>query len=196
MKSIVKYVFIIVALAGFVFISSCEEDDNAKPWGNELIYMPQAALFSGGVNNDYPVPAPSGYFGQNYAIDKTSSSPDTLVNVFLGVYRSGMESLESYTVDVKANNDTIAKAQAGGLYSTGVLLDASAYTLPPKITVPGGQREASFNLTISKAKLRGDAKYANKKLLLAVGIDNPTKYELNKKLSTTIVVISNWESLK
>lgn len=196
MKSIIKYVFLITALAGFMFFSSCKEDDSEKPWGNLLVYMPQAALLSGGLNNDYSVPLPSGFFGKNYSIDITSSAPDTLVNVFLGVYRSGLQSLDTYSVDIKANNDTIAKAQTNGLYSAGVLLDASAYTLPAKITVPNGQREATFNLSISKAKLRNDAKYAKKELLLAVGISNPTKYELNKKLSTTIVVISNWESLK
>lgn len=162
---------------------SCRKDDSKTAYGISKIYMPQAISLSAGVNNNYPVPSGVDSSTYNYYI----SSKDSKVNVILGTYLSGPIA-DAYSVDVLANNDTIQTMFNTKVYDTAVykLLPSSMYTLPAKLNVTG--RSATFDLGIDIAQLKLD-KYKGKKLLLAVKIANPTKYELNIALCTTIVII-------
>lgn len=126
-----------------------------------------------------------------------SSNPDT--SIVLGVYRSGLQELEEYTVDMVINTDTLSKAQAIALlpdapevyniYKTGVLLPSNYYEpLPSTLTVSAGNRNNIISST-QKSLIRNDF-VSGTVLILPVQIKNPTRYELNKKLSLTMVVIT------
>ena len=88
------------------------------------------------------------------------------------------------------------KAMQKGLFANGVLLEKNAYTIPSRITVPDGKNSASFFLTLDKAILSADSRYAGKKLILAIKIQNPSRYKINTSLATTMIIVSNWENLK
>lgn len=196
MKHITKNIafeVIVLILTLFMFVS-CEKDASKQDWGIAKIYMPQAAIISGGLNNNYPVPWSSGNGIENYIID--SSSHENNINVILGVYRSGLQPLEQYSVNIEINNDTIAQLINNGTLANTVLLTKGTYTLPSSVMVPDGQREVTFYLTIHRNSLLGDSTYRGKKLALAVSISDPSRYELDPSLSTTIVIVSDWETLK
>jgi hypothetical protein len=54
-----------------------------------------------------------------------------------------------------------------------------------------GESSAEFNLTINVQKLIDDyPELGGSRLLLAVGLDNPSEYRLNESLSTTVVIIN------
>lgn len=121
----------------------------------------------------------------NYIVNDPVKVPvDTLtgkINIPLGVYRSGLESLESFSVTITASTENIPTD------AETVLLPADAYTLPTSATVAAGQRNATFYLSLDRNKIQS---YLGKKLALAVSISNPTKYTLNEALSKTTVVFS------
>lgn len=194
MKQTIKNIFYCIVLLTIFILISCEKDAKNTDWGIAKIYMPQAAIVSGGLNNNYPVPWSSGNGVENYIID--SSEQKNNINVILGVYRSGLQPLEQYSVDVKVNNDTVTQLINNGTLTNTILLPAKTFLLPASVTVPDGQRESTFYLTIDRNKLLQDSVYSGKNLALAVSIANPSKYELNTSLSTTIVLVSDWETLK
>ena len=171
-------------------LSSCEEADSEKEWGIAKVYMPQAAIKSGSHSN-YEVPSGTNEFNKNYFIENNE------INVVLGVYRSGLQALESFSVEVGVNADTLNQLIADGTLSNTAALPSDAYALPPNLTVPDGAREEIFYLEIDREKLLTDyPSLAGMSLAVAVRIANPTKYELNKSLSTTIVIVKDWETLE
>lgn len=162
---------------------SCEEDDNNKEWGYAKIYMPQASILNGGLsNNNYPVPLNNNASTKNYKLDEANK----ILHVYLGVYRSGLEKLESYSVQVAVDNAATAAYVVGN--SNRTILPSDAYTLPETVTVPNGEREITFYLTVDLSKLGAD--FSSKSIVLVVGISNPNKYELNESLSKTTVIIN------
>jgi len=166
-----------------VIMFSCEEDDNKKEWGNTKVYMPQAAILNGGLtSNNYPVPLNNNASTKNYKLDEANK----LLHVYLGVYRSGLQKLESYSVQVAADNAATSAYVAGN--ANRIALPNDAYTLPDKVTVPDGEREAVFHLTVDLKKLGAD--FLSRNIVLVVGISNPSKYELNESLSKTTVIIN------
>lgn len=185
-KVIKKCIVLLLPFGLSLSIVSCQKDPNKIDWGIAKIYMPQAEIVSGGINNNYPVPWSSGNGVENYTID---SSQNTL-NVILGVYRSGLESLDGYSVQISTNSDTVNHMISNGTLTNSALLPSDAYTMPSSVSVQNGQRETTFLLTVNKTVL--DTKYVSLKgeqLVLAVTISNPSKYSLNESLSTTIVII-------
>ncbi|TDX02043.1 DUF5013 domain-containing protein [Dinghuibacter silviterrae] len=174
------YLFCLLCL----WVISCRKDDSKQPFGFSKIYMPQAILQSGGVNNQYAVPSGTDSSTYNYAIDSGR------LNIFLGASLSG-PSTGPYTVAVQVDNDTIAKLFAAGAFDTSVykLMPAAMYTLPSQLTVASGARAGSFNLSLDIPSLKASA-FVGKYLLLAVRIANPTQYSLDTSLSETIVVVN------
>lgn len=173
----------------YVFLSllclcACTPDDNEKEWGVATVYMPQAAILNGGLSNEYPVPLNNNPSTQNYELDSVSN----MLKITLGVYRSGLQALRAYSVSVKADIDA-----ANTLLPTmgrAVLLPADSYTLPEKVSVPDGKRQALFSLNVDlKQIVKSYPGYANKKLVLVVKISDPTLYDLNPRLSQTVIVI-------
>lgn len=163
---------------------SCEKDDNKIEWGFAKIYMPQASILNGGlINNDYPVPLNNNASTKNYKLDEANN----ILSVYLGVYRSGLQKLESYSVHVAADSAATAAYVTGK--SNMAALPSDAYTLPGIVTIPSGERETTFYLTVDLNKLGADL--SSKSIVLVVGISNPSKYELNESLSKTTVIIDS-----
>jgi hypothetical protein len=185
MNNLTKIKYLIAAVFLISLITSCEKADSEKDYGFPVIYMPQSTMFSGGLDNNYPVPGPNTRF-PNYTINSATGK----VDIVLGVYRAGTQALEEFTVDIYTRIDTATQIVNDGVIADASLLPEDLYTLPASVSVTSGNREAIFYLTLDAEKLKSNySALAGKKLLLAVGIKNPTKFTLNQKLSTTIVVI-------
>jgi hypothetical protein len=167
----------------FVF-TRCEEDDSKKIWGIPLIYMPQASFVDGGATHNYPVPLAGNIPTQNYVIDSVAN----IINIVLGVRISGMQIPDSFSVKIAV--DLAATSAAAFSISKGIELPSDVYTLPSQITVNENQREGVFYLQVDLNKLIAEyPSYAKNKMVLVVGISNPTKYELNENLAKTTVII-------
>ena len=180
MRTIIKYF-----LLGMVVLSSCQKDDSKMPYGFSKIYMPQAILKSGGVNNNYPVPSGTDSSTYNYSIDEKSSRLDVILGASLSGPSSG-----AYTVNVQVNNDTVAQLLSNGTFDPSVykLMPSSMYTLPTQLSVASGARSGTFDLGLDIGALKADS-LAGKYLLLAVKISNPSQYSLDTALSTTLVIV-------
>lgn len=176
---------LLAAVITGIVTGSCEKAASEKEYGFSKIFMPQAIFKSGGTSNNYPVPSGTDSSTYNYQVD----TKDRKLNIILGAAVSGTGN-ESFTVDVKVNNDTIQQ-----LFSTNVLdpalyklMPASMYTLPANVEVAKGELTGTFNLSVDIGQLKLD-QYIGKFLVLAVKLANPSRYELNGALSTTIVII-------
>lgn len=175
-------IFFIVALTG---ISSCEKAASEKDYGFAKIFMPQAIFKSGGTSIIYPVPSGTDSSTYNYEID----AKEKKLNVILGATLSGKNS-EGFSVDIKVDNDTIQQLLASNVLDPALykILPASMYSLPASLEVAKGALSETFNLSVDIPQLKLD-QYIGKFLVLAVKLANPSRYELNGALSTTIVVI-------
>jgi hypothetical protein len=175
-----------LSLITAVTLFSCQKDDSKLPYGFSKIYMPQAIVQSGGVNNNYPVPSGTDSSTYNYSLDTKSSK----LNVVLGALLSGPAS-GAYSVGIQVNNDTIQQLFAAKVFDTALykLMPAAMYTIPTQLDVAAGARGGTFNLGIDIGMLKSNA-YAGKYLVLAVKIVKPTQYTLDTALSTTIVVVN------
>lgn len=174
-----------VLMSSFAALQSCRKADADIAYGSSKIYMPQAILKSGGVDNNFPVPSGVDSSTLNYVVDKANDK----VNVLLGASLSGPAS-GAYSVDISVNNDTVQQLIANGTFNpaTYMVMPASVYTLPTKLDVAAGKRSASFSLSMSIEQLKLPI-YAGKFLVAAVKISNPSQYELNNALSTTVVIL-------
>ena len=182
-----KTSILFTAILGVLLIvfHSCDKDDSDTKWGNSKIYMPQASILNGGLSNEYPVPFSSDTLKKNYEYDAGSK----LLKIGLGVYRSGLEPLEGFSVKVKADVD--ASLLAAQNVSKGVVLPEGTYSLPSEISVDKGSRQNTFFLTVDLQKLIDNSPAnASKKLVLVVSLSNPSKYELNDNLAKTIIIIN------
>ncbi len=176
-----SYSFIFAAL---LLLASCVKDTGIYDYGIDKVYMPQASIHNGGINNDYPVPINLGNGIENYTFDTTTKE----LKILLSVYKSGKDPAQSFEVEVYADDDSTASAvSASGQRQA---LPSDVYSLPSSVNVSQGTRESSFFLTVDVAKLIEEyPDYSIKKLTLVVGIKNPTAYELNESLSRTVVLI-------
>ena len=175
------------AILGVLFIvfHSCDKDDSDTKWGKSKIYMPQASILNGGLSNEYPVPFNSDPINKNYEFDSISK----VLKIGLGVYRSGLETLEGFSVKVQVDID--ASNIAAQNTNRGLVLPAETYSLPSEISVENGERQNSFFLTVDLKKLVDtNPGNASKRLILVVSLSNPSKYELNDKLSKTTIIIN------
>jgi hypothetical protein len=180
-----KYLIAVFAICS-IFLS-CEEADSGKEYGFALVYMPQSTMLSGGYNNDYPVPGGFDRF-PNYTYDSVSQS----IKVILGVYRSGLQKLEEFTVEVYSDVDTTNQIISDSVIANAALLPTDVFSFPSTATVKSGSRETIFYLTIDGAKLNNDyPSLAGQTLLVTIGIRKPTKYSLNEKLSKTVILINS-----
>ena len=168
-----------------LWAASCTKPDSAQSFGTTSIYIPQAVVRSGGVNNQYPVPSGTDSSTWNYRVDKAAGK----IEITLGAALSGPGS-EAFGADVRVDADTLQRLFASGVFSapTHVIMPASMYALPARVEGARGARTGVFRLVVDHRALKGAA-YAGKFLLLAVRLANPTTYPLNVPLSSTIVVI-------
>jgi hypothetical protein len=169
-----------------VITVSCSKDDSKKEYGFSKIFMPQAVINSGGVDNNYIIPSGTDSSTYNYYVDTKTNK----LSVILGASLAG-PSTDAYSVDIQVNNDTIQKMFTNKVLDTALykLLPSSMYTLANKLNVAQGARSGTFTLDIDISQLKSII-YTGKYLVLAVKLANPTKYLLNDAISTTIVVLN------
>ncbi|MGC4235506.1 MAG: hypothetical protein QM594_21210 [Niabella sp.] len=149
------------------------------------IFIPQASLLDGGATNYYPVPFNENGGVPNYIVDADS----TRLEVVLGVSRSGPDDAQAYSVSVQ-NNLVVLQQQVNEM-ADAVALPADLYSFPKKVEVPEGGRTADFNLTVNYRKLL--EKYPHlydKKLLVALSLYNPSRYTVEDKNGTVVLVIN------
>ncbi len=175
----IKYCILIIAIcAGFLF-KACKRE--TLIYGDAYIYMPQA-ISSGGLNNMYAVPSGGGALTYNIKPDNGK------INIMLGVSCSGTEQVKDFTVDVVARNDETNNFISSGTLPNAVALPENTYSLPAQVSVTHSNN-ATFYLSVDSAMLMNDLSYTGKKLVLAVGISNPTAYTISDNNSITMVVI-------
>ena len=155
----------------------------------QRIYMPQAT-------STYVVPTGANAATYNYSVDNVNNKVNIKLGVATGVTINGvlkqLVNSKAYSVNISANNDTIAKMMANGTLdpSKNILMPATMYTLPSMLNVPAGLSTVdTFNLSVDIAQLKSPA-YRDKNLVLAVQLSNPTGYDINPGLTTALVSIS------
>ena len=181
-----KIALLFTAFSALLFVQ-CEKGDHLTEWGIAKIAMPQASILDGGTTNNYIVPSEG---MKNYELDTVANT----ISIRLGVSQSGKQSPQGFKVEVNTNSDTINYLVESEIIENAVLLPEEVYTLPETVTVEAGEREALFALEIDREKLIANhIEISGKNLLLAVQISNPSNYELDNRLNTTIVVIKSRE---
>jgi len=171
-----KILLTIMSVISLFALASCTEGDGYKDYGVEKVYIPQA-MTDGGITNVYNVPSGGGEYTYNFSIE------DETVEVFLGVLRSGKQAGETFTVDVVVNS-TATASKATELSAEA--MPSSLYTLPSQVKVDAGTNSTNFTLSLDKTALKAKA---GKKLVLCVGLANPSRYELSEKASEVTVLV-------
>jgi len=185
-----RKILLLFPLVFILLASSCKEGDGNADYGFGLVYIPQAT-FSGGLNNQYPIPGGSGEISSlNYIVEPQSGTPVTF-KIILGVLRAGkIADAGGFNVDVNVSAAETEKAITGeDKIENAVAMPSSMYEMPNKVAVEAGKNTATFYLSVNANQLLNGT-YDGKKLVLAVSINNPTNgYECNLEYSTVLVVI-------
>lgn len=181
-NNIKKTPFILLAtlLFAIVFIS-CEDGDGDADYGFTMLYMPQATA-SGGLDNNYYVPSGEGEYTYNFKVNGGN------VDIILGVLRAGKVSNSPYQVDIISRADTTTQIVQSGIIENAVVMTESLYTLPGSVSVPGNKSGETFYMSVPVEVLKRP-EYAGKKLVMTVAITNPSKYQLNTRKTSTVVII-------
>lgn len=177
-KSYKLLVFLFMMCANLTFMA-CNEDQ--MEYGEAFIYMPQATT-TGGVNALYNVPSGGGVMTYNFKAENGR------INIILGITRSGAFDGEDFSVDVEALKDQTEQLVASGQVRNAVAMTDEIYSLPNQVTV-SNSNDATFYLSVDSATLINDLAYTGQNMVLAVGINNPTKYELSNKNTVVMVVL-------
>lgn len=190
MKTLYK---ILPVLALFFAFAACEENDATRDYGFAKLYIPQATVT--GLDNSYPIPL--GPFGQNSVYTCKYDNGTGILDIEVGVIRSGYYAEQKgYSVDLKVSDtetaDKLATYSEAG--TPAAELPAAVVTVPSKITVPAGQSgEAVYvsvdlkALALQKTSLWVTDKY--KLLVLGLEISNPTEYELADNNTSVVIVL-------
>jgi hypothetical protein len=187
LKSTFNYIFLLIFAMSVVFITSCEKPASEMEYGFPLIYMPQASLITGGLDNNYPVPS-ADTVSPNYRVDEVSGK----IYITLGVYRSGLQELAAFSVDVYSKTDTATTLTSDSIVAYSAVLPSDVYSFPSTVSVEDGKREKTFYLTLDGNKLNTDyPELLGRTLVVAIGLRNPSKYELNQSLAATIILIKS-----
>jgi hypothetical protein len=178
-----------VMIGVVMLMGSCSYDmlkDTA--WPDQLIYMP-AAMYNNYMINTVPsaigaVPTPG--YPIRFGVDTINRK----FNVFLGVYRSGIDCKGEFNVDIAVNTDTINKLLAitGKLPTGTILLPADKYTVPSSVQMADGGEIAKFDLVVDLDYLRANYSPTGNNFAIAVTISSAAR-KTNPKLATTIIVI-------
>jgi len=194
MKIHVKQIAVLIALMAMIVLVGCEKNDSETPFGDSVIYIPQATV-GNGQNQIYMVPSGKDKNTYNFRVDTLGK----IVKVFLGVTRSGLDTYKAYSVDVSTRTDTVATLIANGLInppSTTILpvevLPQTDYNLPTTVSVTDGKYSEGFYLAI---KLDALKTYAGKKVALCVVISNPTNYTLST-VNNKVIILIDVDALK
>lgn len=175
----VCYLLFMIAIC----MTGCEKGAAEEDFGMSYIYMPQATA-SGGTNNYYYVPSGDGTNTYNYKLDGERRK----LQVILGVLRSGMTSNSGFSVGVKAMIESSRQTVATGSVIDGFVPDDNSFRLPTVVDVPTGKLSESFYLEIDYSVVMAEEN-SGKKLVLEVGLENPSQFELAEKNTSTTVIV-------
>lgn len=163
---------------GFV---GCDGGDGDLDYGFAYLYMPQATS-GGGLDNNYYVPSGGGDYTANYRIK------DQKLEIILGVLRSGQLANDAYSVDIISRADTTHQIVTSGTIPNAVALSETQFSLPSAVSVPSSKSGETFYMSVPVETLKR-TEFAGKKLVATVAITNPTKYQLNTKKTSTVVIV-------
>ena len=170
-------------LIGVFGLLGCEKDDSATEFGYAYIYMPQAIMQSGGVNQNYLVPSGRDSATNNFRVDKANNK----VRILLGVSRSGKQATVPFSVNVFADTDTVQHIINEGIWGESAqLLPQQIYSLPSSVHVANNAYATAFYLDIDLDQL---VQHSSSILLTRITLSSPTAFELMPDNNTTIVVI-------
>ena len=173
-------------LIAIVFIvGACEFDSPLRDadYPDQLIYLPAAVGGNFEISDiarrigDPPVP------GNPYRYVVDLENRQFLVP--LGVYRSGIDNIGAFSIDIVANNDTINDIITAGDTIIS-LLPQSEYTMVNTVEMRDGEELAKFDLIVDLDFLREN--YPTDVYALGVTISSSDR-ETNPELSTAIIVI-------
>lgn len=172
-----------VVVAAF---TSCEYQEFADTdYPEQIVYIP-AAYYNPFMINEVPGPkgsTPTPGYPVRFNVDNSNN----IFNVLLGVYRAGIESNGSFTVNITVNTDTVTKLITAGTLPAGTeILPFDRYTIPSSIDVKDGEDLGKFELEVDLDFLR--AGYPGKKYAIGVGIST-TARKVNNSLAMAIIVI-------
>ena len=108
----------------------------------------------------------------NYAVS------DATVDIYMGVLLSGKAASQGFSVSVDID-------------SKATTMPASAFTVPSVVTVDAGQNSKTFSISVEKSFIKANSGSFD----IALGLSNPTGYELSKN-ATTVVVAVDIDALK
>jgi len=180
MKKILLIAANVLFLAGFY---ACDKGASTADYGFAYIYMPQATG-SGGLDNNYYVPSGEGAYTYNFKVDSVNNE----LQILLGVLRSGDLPNAAYSVDIVARTDTTSQIISDSLVENGVTFPSSMYSLPQTVNVASNESGSSFYMTVPTEALKDDS-YTDKKLVLTVGLANPSKFELSAANTNTVIIL-------
>lgn len=141
--------------------------------------LPAARIYIPAATNRIVVPSASAI----YRIDSAAGK----IYIPIGIGRSGIQSKESYTVNVSVANDTINQLISEGILNDVSLFTPDMYSLPSTFTVEANTDGGQLELAIDAAKV---APMMDKTLALAIRISDPSKYQLNSSLSTVVITFN------
>lgn len=175
----IRPAILLLALCIGCIVNGCKEE--TPIYGDALIYMPQATV-SGGVTNRYLVPSGGGDMTYNFVENNGK------IDVILGVRRSGTMPSEDFAVTIAVDESATASFVQSGAVADAVAMPAGSYSLPSNVSV-SGSNDATFYLSIDSAMLISDLAFTGQKWVLAVGIENPTNYELSATNNQTLIIV-------
>jgi len=179
-KKIIFIAATVLFLAGFY---ACDKGAGTADYGFAYIYMPQATI-DGGLDNNYNVPSGEGAYTYNFKVDSVNNK----LQIMLGVLRSGDVANAAYSVDIIARMDTTNQIISDGLIDGGIAFPSSMYSLPQRVDVAANESGVSFYMTVPTEALKDDA-YTDKKLVLTVGLANPSQFELSPTNTSTVIIL-------
>lgn len=171
-----RTLFVLFAMSTLL-LSSCGKGDGEQDYGYGYVMMPQSQR----IESYYAVPSGGGEYTYNFKIEEGK------IKVFLGVLRSGNVKDEAFSVDI-----VVDKNQAQNYVNktaNAELMPEGLYTFPDRADIAGDSNQAAFYLEIETgAIVEGD--YDGKKLVVCIALANPTKFELARDYSSTMVVLN------
>lgn len=177
---------LIILFGIVILVASCEYETEIRSadYSGQKIYMPAAYGGFFYINNISRKRGDLPFEGNpyRYVIDTVGRK----FTVPLSAYRSGIDNVGGFTVDIKVNTDTINKLITSGDLNNTILLPSDTYSIVASIEMPDGKEIAVFNLVIDLDFLRNS--YPHEIYALGVGISS-TQRETVPKLGTTIVVV-------
>lgn len=178
---------LLLAFLACMVISSCEYKEIADAnYPDQQIYLPIASQSGYYIINSVPsLSTVNATPGQplRFTVDINKNQ----FNIPLSVYRSGINNIGTFNVDISVNTDTITKLIASeSLDNVTSLLPNDKYSIGSNVNLIDGKESGSFMLHVDLGFLKTMA--PNKKFALAVSIASAERPNI-PSLSTGIIVI-------